>query len=43
MEYLIDRMFPHGLYTFEDIKAHTYHRFKAIPTNFLQRVMDFMV
>jgi hypothetical protein len=37
MEYLIDRIFPDGLYTFEDVKAHTYHRFEAIPTDFLHR------
>jgi hypothetical protein len=43
MEYLIDRIFSYGLYTFEDIKAHTYHRFEVIPTNFLHRVIDFAV
>jgi hypothetical protein len=43
MDYLIDRIFPHGLYTFGDVKAHTYHRFEAIPTIFPHRVMDFMV
>jgi hypothetical protein len=42
MDCLIDRIFPHGLYTFEDVKAHTYPRFEAIPTNFLHRVTDFV-
>jgi hypothetical protein len=43
MEYMIDRIFPHELYNFEDVKAHTYHRFEAIPTNFLHVVTDFTV
>jgi hypothetical protein len=43
VEYLIDRIFPHGLYTFEDVKAHIYHRSEAIPTNFVRRVTDFTV
>jgi len=43
MEYLIDRIFPRGFYTFEDVKAHTYHRSEAIPTNFLQGATDFTV
>jgi hypothetical protein len=43
MKYLVDRIFPHGLYTFEDVKAHTYDRFEAILTNLLHRMTDFMV